>query len=381
MDNLGHVLLRCDLNVPIEEAIVDDYRIKRSAEIIPFIKERSKTITLLTHLGRPNSHDESFSTKHLISSLENYTKFKIHHIDTTYGKKVEERISGSKEFSINLLENLRFYEGETSNNSKFAQKVASPFDTYIFDAFGVSHRDHASVTKMGNYLKSFQGPLISKEIEALDIVTDSDSKDIIVILGGSKVSDKIKVIKRLLPNVQNLLLGGAMVFTFFKAMGKNIGESLYESKLIDECKEVIESELFHKIIFPVDIGVTGSLKDGKRKDISIDEIGNGEKGIDIGIDTVDLFERYIIGSKVLFWNGPMGIFENREYSYGTREIAKIIERTDAYTIIGGGDTISAVKQFSNIEKIDFLSTGGGASLEYLEGRELPGINKYPSLII
>ena len=381
MDNLGHVLLRCDLNVPIEEAIVDDYRIKRSAEIIPLIKERSKTITLLTHLGRPDSHDESLSTKHLISSLENYTKFKIHHIDTTYGKKVEERIGGSKEFSINLLENLRFYEGETSNNSEFAQKVASPFDTYIFDAFGVSHRDHASVTKMGNYLKSFQGPLISKEIEALDIVSDSDSKDIIVILGGSKVSDKIKVIKRLLPNVQNLLLGGAMVFTFFKAMGKNIGESLYESKLIDECKEVIESELFHKIIFPVDIGVTDSLKDGKRKDIPIDEIGNGEKGIDIGIDTVDLFERYIIGSKVLFWNGPMGIFENREYSCGTREIAKIIERTDAYTIIGGGDTISAVKQFSNIEKIDFLSTGGGASLEYLEGRELPGINKYPSLII
>jgi len=381
LDNLGHVLLRCDLNVPIEEAIVDDYRIKRSAEIIPLIKERSKTITLLTHLGRPDSHDERLSTKHLISSLENYTKFKIHHIDTTYGKKVEERIGGSKEFSINLLENLRFYEGEISNNSEFAQKVTSPFDTYIFDAFGVSHRDHASVTKMGNYLKSFQGPLISKEIEALDIVTDSDSKDIIVILGGSKVSDKIKVIKRLLPNVQNLLLGGAMVFTFFKAMGKNIGESLYESKLIDECKEVIESELFHKIIFPVDIGVTDSLKDGKRKDISIDEIGNGEKGIDIGIDTVDLFERYIIGSKVLFWNGPMGIFENREYSCGTREIAKIIERTDAYTIIGGGDTISAVKQFSNIEKIDFLSTGGGASLEYLEGRELPGINKYPSLII
>ena len=234
---------------------------------------------------------------------------------------------------------------------------------------------------MGNYLKSFQGPLISKEIAALDIITDSNSNDIIVILGGSKVSDKIKVIKRLLPNVQNLLLGGAMVFTFFKAMGKNIGESLYESKLIDECKEVIESELFHKIILPVDIGVTDSLKDGKRKDIPIDEIGNGEKGIDIGIDTVDLFERYIIGSKVLFWNGPMGIFENREYSYGTREIAKIIERTDAYTIIGGGDTISAVKQFSNIEKIDFLSTGGGASLEYLEGRELPGINKYPSLII
>ena len=381
MDNLGHVLLRCDLNVPIEEAIVDDYRIKRSAEIIPFIKERSKTITLLTHLGRPNSHDESFSTKHLISSLENYTKFKIHHIDTTYGKKVEERIGGSKEFSINLLENLRFYEGETSNNSEFARKVASPFDTYIFDAFGVSHRNHASVTKMGNYLKSFQGPLISKEIAALDIITDSNSKDIIVILGGSKVSDKIKVIKRLLPNVQNLLLGGAMVFTFFKAMGKNIGESLYESKLIDECKEIIESELFHKIIFPVDIGVTDSFKDGKRKDISIDEIGNEEKGIDIGEDTVDLFEPYIIGSKVLFWNGPMGIFEKSEYSSGTREIAKMIERADAYTIIGGGDTISAVKQFSNIDKIDFLSTGGGASLEYLEGRELPGINKYPSLII
>ena len=381
MDNLGHVLLRCDLNVPIEEAIVDDYRIKRSAEIIPFIKERSKTITLLTHLGRPNSHDESFSTKHLIRSLENYTKFKIHHIDATYGRKVEERIGGSKEFSINLLENLRFYEGETSNNSEFARKVASPFDTYIFDAFGVSHRNHASVTKMGNYLKSFQGPLISKEIAALDIITDSNSNDIIVILGGSKVSDKIKVIKRLLPNVQNLLLGGAMVFTFFKAMGKNIGESLYESKLIDECKEIIESELFHKIIFPVDIGVTDSFKDGKRKDISIDEIGNEEKGIDIGEDTVDLFEPYIIGSKVLFWNGPMGIFEKSEYSNGTREIAKIIERTDAYTIIGGGDTISAVKQFSNIDKIDFLSTGGGASLEYLEGRELPGINKYPSLII
>ena len=381
MGRLGHVLVRSDLNAPIEDTITDDYRIERSAEIVPLIIENSKSITFLTHLGRPTSYDSKFSTKHLLGALGDYTKTNINHIDSVYGKEVENRINGLQKFSINLLENVRFYEGEVSNSSEFAKKVTAPFDTYIFDAFGSSHRNHASVTKMGDYLQAFQGPLITKEVDALDIITDSSTSDVCVILGGAKISDKIKVIKKLLPNVENLLLSGAMVFTFLKAMGKNIGESLYEEKFIEECKQIIASDLFKKIILPIDIGVTESIKDGKRQDVSIDSIGNKDKGVDIGKGTIELFKRYMIDSKVIFWNGPMGIFEISEYSNGTREVAKIFEETGAYTIAGGGDTISAIRQFSNIGKIDFLSTGGGASLEYLEGRELPGVNKYPSLII
>ena len=382
MDYLGNVLIRSDLNVPVSNSIViDDYRLEKAVEVIPLIRDWSRSVTFISHLGRPKSYNEDLSLKNIVSSLSKYTSEEVQFLNDINHEEISKILLSSNEFNIYLLENLRFYKGEVNNDTSFAIKVASSFDTYIFDAFGSAHRNHASVVKIGNYLNSYQGPLIDKEISELKSITDPEGEPFTLILGGSKISDKLQLIKSLLPKVDNLLIGGAMCFTFFKAMGKNIGDSLYEEDMIGECKKIIQDKNFTKIKLPLDIGVTDSLESINRKDVSHEEIYDNNIGIDIGNRTVELFSDFINKAKIIFWNGPMGIFEKDSFNNGTRAITRLVQNTEAHTIIGGGDTVSAIRKFGDIELFNYVSTGGGASLEYLEGKELPGINKYPSLII
>jgi len=382
LDYLGNVLIRSDMNVPVSNSIViDDYRLEKAVEVIPLIRDRSRSVTFISHLGRPKSYIEDLSLKNIVSSLSKYTSEEVQFLNHINHDEISKILLSSNEFNIYLLENLRFYKGEVNNDTSFALKVASSFDTYIFDAFGSAHRKHASVVKIGNYLNSYQGPLIDKEISELKSLTDPDGEPFTLILGGSKISDKLQLIKSLLPKVDTLLIGGAMCFTFFKAMGKNIGDSLYEEDMIGECKKIIQGKNFTKIKLPLDIGVTDSLESINRRDVSHEEIYDNNIGIDIGNRTVELFSDFINKAKIIFWNGPMGIFEKDSFNNGTRAITRLVQNTEAHTIIGGGDTVSAIRKFGDIDLFNYVSTGGGASLEYLEGKELPGINKYPSLII
>ena len=301
MDYLGNVLVRSDMNVPISNSIVlDDYRIKKAAEIIPLIKDKSKSVTFISHLGRPESYTEELSLKNIVSSLSKYISTKINFVNDIDAKKISKTLLSANEFNIYLLENLRFYEGEESNDSSFAIKLASSFDTYIFDAFGSAHRNHSSVVKIGSYLNSYQGPLVDREIFELKRITDTEGEPLTLILGGAKISDKLHLIIKLLPKVDTLLIGGAMCFTFFKAMGINIGSSLYEEDMIVECKKIIQDKNFKKIKLPLDIGVIKSIESNNRTDVSYEEICDNNIGIDIGNRTVELFSEYINKAKDKF---------------------------------------------------------------------------------
>lgn len=381
INDLGNVLIRSDLNVPIINGnITDDYRIYKSLEILDKINNHSRTITFSSHLGRPKKEGLDFTLEPVAKRMSEILDKKVNFIDELYGNKVKESIQ-SAEYKLNLIENLRFDEGEINNSDEFAKNVTNPFDSYIFDAFGASHRNHSSVVSFGNNLNSYQGPLMSKEIEQLDKLLANEKNGYVVLLGGAKISDKLNLIENLLPKVEHLLIGGGMCFTFYKSMGYEIGKSLLENSFISEANKLLNSEHGHKIILPTDFGVTELIESELREDLNIEHFNNRHIGIDIGPNTVSLFSKYLLSSKNIFWNGPMGIFEIDNFSKGTREITKIIAKSSAYTCIGGGDSVSAINKFSNLKYFNHISTGGGASLEYLEGKKLPGVNIYNSLII
>ena len=381
LGNLGNVLIRSDLNVPIKNGVItDNFRIIKSAEIVEKIFKKSKTITFTSHMGRPEGKDLNLSLRPVAKSMEDILGKKVHFIDEVYGEKVEKQIEKS-EFKIFLLENLRFEKGEIENDNNFSKQVTKPFNSYIFDAFGAAHREHASVVSFGENLDSFQGPLMDKEIHELDKLLNNNETGYAVLLGGAKISDKLNLIEKLLPKVEYLMIGGGMCFTLLKALGHEIGRSLLEESFISKAKELLNSEFGNKIILPIDFGVSDSLNSSVRENIKLKDFKNYHIGVDIGPQTISNFRKILDKSKNIFWNGPMGIFEKEEFSYGTREITNIISNSSAYTCIGGGDSVSAINKFSDTKYFNHISTGGGASLEYLEGKKLPGVNKYKSLII
>jgi len=379
--NLGNVLIRSDLNVPINNGkILDNFRIIKSVEYVQKIENISKNITFISHLGRPKGIESSLSLKPVADEMSKLLNRDVTFINENTYEEIE-NLFKTRNKEIFLLENLRFNEGEINNENKFAKELAKPFDTFILDAFGASHREHASIVGIGNYLDSYQGPLMSKEIEELDKVLSKTKGTFSIILGGAKISDKLGLIKNLLPRVNNLLIGGGMCFTFLKALGHNIGNSLCDDELIISAKEILESADGKKIILPIDFGVTKSIDSNKRDDIVLSDFRDDHIGIDIGTQTVNKFQEILSKSKTIFWNGPMGIFEVDEFSYGTKEITKAIAEMKVYSIVGGGDSVNAINKFSSLDKFNHVSTGGGASLEYLEGKALPGVNIYNQLII
>ena len=379
---LGDVLVRSDLNVPmVNNEISDDFRISKSLEIIDKIYDFSRSITFVSHLGRPKGNDLDNSLRPIAENMSKKLKNeKVHFIKSIYGDDVKKSIKNLTS-KIFLLENLRFDEGEMKNDIEFSKLVTSPFETFIFDAFGASHRQHASVVSFGNFLNSYQGPLMNKEISELDKLLNNEESGYSVLLGGAKISDKLGIIDKLLPKVEHLMIGGGMCFTFLKAMDYEIGKSLVENSFISKAKDLINSKYGKKIVLPTDFGVTESIESNIRREIKSNNFSNNQIGIDIGPDTVTKFSEIISSSKNLFWNGPMGIFEFDQFSHGTKAITQAIAKADGYTSVGGGDSVSAINKFSNLNNFNHVSTGGGASLEYLDGKNLPGVNIYKPLII
>ena len=381
LDNLGNVLIRSDLNVPIKNGEITDYfRILKSVGVIEKIFDKSRTITFTSHMGRPEGKDINLSLKPVAESMKNILCQEVHFIDEVFGAKVEEQIEKS-ESKIFLLENLRFEKGELDNDKNFSKEITKPFNSYIFDAFGAAHREHASVVSFGENLESFQGPLMDKEIHELDKLLNNSKSGYAVLLGGAKISDKLNLIEKLLPKVEYLMVGGGMCFTFLKALGHEIGRSLLEESFVSKAEELLNSKFGKRIVLPVDFGVSDSIDSSVRENVMLEDFKSNHIGVDIGPQTVSNFRIILDKSNNIFWNGPMGIFEKEEFSYGTREITEIISNSSAYTCIGGGDSVSAINKFSNKKYFNHISTGGGASLEYLEGKKLPGVNKYKSLII
>ncbi|MDD5065916.1 MAG: phosphoglycerate kinase [bacterium] len=374
------VIMRADFNVPLDDSlqITDDTRIKETLPTIKYILSQDASLILMSHLGRPKGKvNESMRLAPVAAKLSEMLGFEIQKVNDCIGADVKKAASGLKPGEVLLLENLRFHKEEEDNDEGFSRELASLADIYVNDAFGTAHRAHASTAGIAKFLKtSVAGLLLEKEIYYLGSVLKNPERPFMVVLGGAKISSKLNVINNLLEKVDAMLIGGGMMFTFLKSRGINVGKSLLEPE-----KEVEAFEIFRKaqndekeLIFPVDVLVTDKIAaDGKTKVVEVNKMPDDMAGVDIGPKSIKLFKKKLQEAKTIFWNGPMGIFEIEPFAEGTHEIAKAIAGMKATTIIGGGDSVAAINKFGLAGKITHISTGGGASLEFLEGIVLPGI--------
>lgn len=377
------VLVRVDFNVPLSKEekgkIADDARIKAAIPTINYLSENGAKVILMSHLGRPKGEaNPEFSLKPVADYLANEYKDKFTFIpsDLVVDEKVKEEVNKLEDGQIALLENTRYRKEETKNGEDFAKELASLADLYVNDAFGTSHRAHASNVGVASILPSAVGFLIEKEIEVMGKALEDPDHPFVSILGGAKVSDKIGVIENLITKVDTILIGGGMAYTFLKAQGKEIGKSLLEEDKMDLSLELIEKAKANgvEILLPVDVVIADKIEAGVATEIvDIDNIPVDKEALDIGPKTAKLFADKIKEAKTVVWNGPMGVFEIKEFSNGTNEVAKALAESDAVTIVGGGDSALAIEMAGLKDKITHVSTGGGASLEFLEGKDLPGI--------
>lgn len=377
------VLVRVDFNVPLSKEekgkIADDARIKAAMPTIDYLSENGAKVILMSHLGRPKGEaNPEFALKPVADYLENVygDKFKFLPSPVVVDEKVKEEVNKLEDGQIALLENTRYRKEETKNGEDFAKELASLADLYVNDAFGTSHRAHASNVGVASILPSAVGLLIEKEIDIMGKALEAPEHPFVSILGGAKVSDKIGVIENLITKVDTILIGGGMAYTFLKAQGKEIGKSLLEEDKMDLSLELIKKAEANgvEILLPVDVVIADKIEAGVDTEVvDIDNIPADKEALDIGPKTAELFASKIKEAKTVVWNGPMGVFEIKEFADGTNKVAQALAESDAITIVGGGDSALAIEMAGLKDKITHVSTGGGASLEFLEGKDLPGI--------
>lgn len=370
------VLIRVDFNVPMDSElnISDDTRIREAIPTINYcIDNGAKSIILVSHLGRPQGRSNEFSLKHILKRLERLLAKDVVFVDNLENAQVT--LNTLVDGSIVLLENIRFHEGEEKNNPELSQKLASLCDIYVNDAFGTAHRKHSSTYGIANFAKEkVAGLLLKKEIDSFAIALSNPLRPLLLIVGGSKVSSKLTLLKSILDVVDKIIIGGAMSNTFLQAVGYDMKNSLIEENLLEEARNILRNakEKGVKIYLPVDVVSTDNLKEPKEIKISpAQDIQEGLMAVDIGPATVKLFNEVIRDCETIIWNGPLGVYENKKFSRGTFSISHTIADTYSYSVIGGGDTADAVDKAGNKDGMSFTSTGGGASLELLEGAALP----------
>ncbi|WP_305803571.1 phosphoglycerate kinase [Caloramator sp. ALD01] len=374
------VLVRCDFNVPQDKEgnITDDRRIVAALPTIKYLIENGAKVILMSHLGRPKEgYEEKYSVKPVAKRLSELLGFEVKLAEDkeVVGENAVRLVNEMKEGEVVLLENVRFIKTETKNDMDFAKKLASLADIFVNDAFGTAHRAHSSTAGVAEFLPAVAGFLIEKEIEIMGKALENPERPFVAILGGAKVSDKINVINNLIEKVDRLIIGGGMAYTFLKAQGFEIGKSLLEEDKIDYAKEMLKKaeEKGVKVYLPVDHVVAKEFSnDAEAMTVDV-EIPADYMGLDIGPKTVKLFEEAVLDAKTVIWNGPMGVFEMPKFAVGTKAVAEALSKVNGTTIIGGGDSAAAVEQLGYAEKMTHISTGGGASLEFLEGKVLPGI--------
>jgi phosphoglycerate kinase len=374
------VLVRVDFNVPLDNgSITDDTRIRAALPTIQDLTSKGAKVILTSHFGRPKGVDESLRLTPVAARLSELLGKPVKKFDDCIGDEVTQGVAELQNGDVALLENVRFYAEEEDNDPEFAKKLASVADLYVNDAFGTAHRAHASTEGVTHYLPSVAGYLIEKELKFLQGAIEEPKRPLAAIVGGSKVSSKIGVIEALLDKCDKLLLGGGMIFTFYKARGLNVGNSLVEEDKLELARE-LEAKAKEKgvaFLLPTDVIIADKFApDAEAKTVSINDIPDGWMGLDIGPDSIEVFQKALGDCKTVIWNGPMGVFEFEKFAAGTKAIALTLAdltKTGTITIIGGGDSVAAVEQLNLGEQMSHISTGGGASLELLEGKVLPGI--------
>ena len=376
-------LIRVDFNVPLNDAfeVTDNTRIQAAKSTIIKVLEDGGSCVLMSHLGRPKGVEEKFSLKHIVAAVTEVLGVQVKFVEDCIGDKAEQAVADLAAGEILLLENLRFYEEEKKGDAAFAEKLAKLGDIYVNDAFGTAHRAHASTAIIANYFEGNKcfGNLLAREIESIDKVFNNSEKPVLAILGGAKVSSKITVIENILDKVDHLIIGGGMTFTFVKAQGGSVGDSICEDDKMELALEILEKAKAKnvQIHIPVDvIAADDFANDANTQVLDVTKIPNGWQGLDAGPKSRENFDAVVKQCKTILWNGPLGVFEMESFAAGTIALGNSIDsatKNGAFSLVGGGDSVAAVKQFGFAEKVSYVSTGGGAMLETLEGKTLPGI--------
>jgi len=377
------VIIRVDLNVPLDSSlkVTDATRIIACRETIDYVINNGGSCILMAHLGRPKGKNKTLSLSNILKDISQGLQREIRFVNDCVGDSVEKAVSILKPGEVLLLENLRFYKEETTGEEVFAKQLAKLGDVYINDAFGTCHRAHASTSTVAKFFpdNKYAGKLLEKELNVISRILENGQAPILAILGGAKVSSKLKIINNLIERVDKLIIAGGMAFTFIKANGGEIGASLYEPSLIEESIAILNKaqQLQKEVHLPLDVLSGNDFNEStKEKVFEVNKIEDGWTGMDIYSKTISVFEKVIMSSNTIFWNGPMGVFEKEKFSNGTKQICEILKKAKEegkYVIVGGGDSIAALKKFGKESWVNYISTGGGAMLESLEGKKLPGI--------